>query len=224
MTTTMTKLAGVAVIKTDTATDNGERTFTARITTNDIDRDGEVLLPQGMDSKDFKKNPVVFWNHDYNQPIGISTELKRGDTYWTATAKIASTPFAQEIYTLMKEGVVRGVSVGFQPTESRPPSKKDLDMFGDTVRHVYSKWKLMEFSVTPMPANQNALITSVSKGMLSRERVKALFNVDVPKELPKPKRVVYFVPTIKRDPVDIAALEKRITAEVIARLTGRPYV
>jgi hypothetical protein len=63
-------------------------------------------------------------------------ELKRADNHWTATAKIASTPFAQEVWTLMKEGVVRGVSVGFQPTESRPPSKKDLDMFGDQVRRL----------------------------------------------------------------------------------------
>lgn len=99
----MNKIQGIAEIKTS---DSGERTFTAKITTNDIDRDGEVLLPQGMDSKDFKKNPVVFWNHDYNLPIGTSTDMKRADNHWTATAKLASTPFAQEIYTLMKEGVV----------------------------------------------------------------------------------------------------------------------
>lgn len=217
----MNKLACIAEIK---ASDEGERTFTAKITTSDIDRDGEVLLPQGMDAKDFRKNPVVFWNHDYNMPIGTSMELKRSDNHWTATAKIASTPFAQEVWTLMKEGVVRGVSVGFQPTESRPPSKKDIDMFGDQVRRVYSKWKLMEFSVTPMPANQNALIMSVSKGIISRDKAKSLFNVDVPEQVPARKRVIYFCPLAAPVPVDTQALVKQITAEVIAKLTGRPYV
>jgi HK97 family phage prohead protease len=217
----MNKIQGIAEIKTS---DSGERIFTAKITTNDIDRDGEVLLPQGMDAKDFRRTPVVFWHHDYTMPIGTSMELKRADNHWTATAKIASTPFAQEVYTLMKEGVVRGVSVGFQPTESRPPSKKDLDMFGESVKRVYSKWKLMEFSVTPMPANQNALIMSVSKGITTRDRIKSLFGVDVPTAAPQVKRVVYFCPTVKAVAFDTEALVKRVAAEVMAKITGRPYV
>lgn len=216
----MNKFQTVAEIKSDGAGD--ARTFTAKITTNSVDRDGEVLIPQGMDARDYKKNPVVFWNHDYNLPIGTAADMKRNDDHWTATAKLASTPFAQEVYTLMREGVVRGVSVGFVPIESRPPTKGDLSKFGDDVRRVYSKWKLLEFSVVPLPANQDALITAVSKGV-SRATIKSVLGVDVPEPpAPEPRRVVYFCPSVKR--ADTGAAVRQAVAETLARLKGRPYL
>ena len=62
----------------------------ATITTETIDRDGEVLISQGMDASEYKKNPVVFYNHDYAQPIGKITDIRR------TTGKIdASIEFAQ---------------------------------------------------------------------------------------------------------------------------------
>ena len=51
--------------------------FTATITAETLDRDGEVLIPQGMNSVEFEKNPTLFWNHDYSEPIGTTVELKR---------------------------------------------------------------------------------------------------------------------------------------------------
>ena len=217
----MNKFQTTAEIKSDGTGD--ARTFTAKITTSSVDRDGEVLIPQGMDIKDFKKNPVVFWNHDYNQPIGTAADLKKNDDHWTATARLASTPFAQEVYTLMREGVVRGVSVGFQPVETRPPTKGDLAKYGDNVRRVYAKWKLLEFSVVPLPANQDALITAVSKGV-SRATIKSVLGVDVPEDEPaiiQRKRCVFItMPEIKRDIGPAVALLAR---EAIAKRLGRVY-
>ena len=46
--------------------------FTAVITAETLDRDGEVLIPSGMNSKEFEQNPVLFWNHDYALPVGKS--------------------------------------------------------------------------------------------------------------------------------------------------------
>lgn len=218
---TMQKFQTTAEIKSDG--EGTARTFTAKITTNSIDRDGEVLIPQGMDARDFKKNPIVFWNHDYNQPIGTAADMKRNDDHWTATARLASTPFAQEVYTLMREGVVRGVSVGFVPIESRPATKGDIDKFGDGVKRVFPKWKLLEFSVVPLPANQDALITAVSKGV-SRAAIKSVLGVDVPEPpAPEPRRVVYFCPPIVHR-VDVAGAVRKAVAETMARIKGRPYV
>lgn len=36
--------------------------FTAIITAETLDRDGEVLIPAGMNSKEFEQNPTLFWN------------------------------------------------------------------------------------------------------------------------------------------------------------------
>ena len=45
--------------------------FTAVITAETLDRDGEVLIPQGMNSTEFDRNPTLFWNHDYAQSVKI---------------------------------------------------------------------------------------------------------------------------------------------------------
>jgi hypothetical protein len=51
----------------------------AKLTTDSVDRDGEVLIPQGMNAKEFEKNPVLFYNHEYDNPIGKVTNIKRVD-------------------------------------------------------------------------------------------------------------------------------------------------
>lgn len=182
-------------IKADIDSDSG-RSFTATITTNAIDRDGEVLLPEGMRSKDFESNPVVFWNHNYDMPIGKATDLQKHRDAWSATAELAKRPeghegewFPDTVHALMQQGIIRGVSVGFQPIESRNPSKKDKELFGEGVTNVYSKWNLLEFSVAPLQANQEALVTAVSKGLVTTAQAKAVFpDVELPAvtEAPRP--------------------------------------
>lgn len=186
-------------IKADINSDDS-RSFTATITTNAIDRDGEVLLPEGMRSKDFESNPVVFWNHNYDMPIGKATDLSKQPNAWSATAELAKRPdghegewFPDTVHALMRQGIIRGVSVGFQPIESRNPSKKDVATFGDEVTRVYSKWNLLEFSVAPLQANQEALVTAVSKGLVTSAQAKAVFpDVELPAvtEAPRPAEAV----------------------------------
>ncbi|HCD33498.1 MAG TPA: hypothetical protein DER01_13905, partial [Phycisphaerales bacterium] len=47
-----------------------DRSVVASITSISVDRDGDVLIPQGCDATDFLKSPTVFFNHDYNLPVG----------------------------------------------------------------------------------------------------------------------------------------------------------
>jgi len=64
----------------------------ATISTETIDRDGEVLIAQGMDATEFNANPVVFYNHDYAQPIGRVTDLRRSEKKIDATIEFAQRP------------------------------------------------------------------------------------------------------------------------------------
>ena len=150
------------------------RAFIAKITSDAVDRDREVLLPDGMDATDFEKNPVVFFGHDYTKlPVGKVTSLKRNGDHWLAKVQMAERPEGHDgewvpdtIFSLIKQGVIRGVSVGFEITSLRDrPTPADREKFGDTVRGVISRWKLMELSIAPLPANQEALIMAVSKGV-----------------------------------------------------------
>ena len=53
--------------------------FKATISTDSVDRDGEVMVPAGMNAKDYEPNPVLLWNHDTSQPVGRAVTLKRAD-------------------------------------------------------------------------------------------------------------------------------------------------
>ena len=185
MSTKLTKSLDV-VIKADA----DSHSFTAAISTNAVDRDGEVLMPQGMDATEFDKNPVVFYNHDYNKPIGKQVgKFKRDATQIVATAEFAKRPadlvgpwFPDEIRGLVQAGVVKGVSVGFSEVEGgcRQATKIDKDHFGAAVSRVFSMWKLLEWSIAPLQSNPDALIQASHKGFITPARCEELFGVVVP--------------------------------------------
>lgn len=158
------KADGVSNVKVD-----------ATISTETIDRDGEVLVAQGMDASEFEKNPVVFYNHDYAQPIGKITDIRRKADKIDATIEFAQRPsdfegsyFPEFVESLVEQGIVKGISVGFVPHSGgvRKASQKDREDYGESVRQVYSKWKLLEVSVAPLPANGEALVSAVRKGLV----------------------------------------------------------
>jgi HK97 family phage prohead protease len=159
----------------------------ATISTETIDRDGEVLVAQGMDSSEFDKNPVVFYNHDYAQPVGKVTDLRRGKGKVDATIEFAKRPddfegayFPEFVESLVEQGVVKGISVGFipQPGGVRKASQKDREDYGDSVRQVFSKWKLLEVSVAPLPANSTALVSAIRKGAVDPAQVDRWLTTD----------------------------------------------
>src|SRR5438477_13005023 len=78
----------VKAFSSDVRVVEGERAVSATITTTAVDRDHEVLIPQGCNSKDFQSNPVIFYNHAYADffggggtkeklPVGQCVALKR---------------------------------------------------------------------------------------------------------------------------------------------------
>jgi HK97 family phage prohead protease len=169
------------LVTKDMTVNEGERSVVAIINTAAIDRDGEVVLPVGMDATDFLRNPAVFYNHNYGMPIGRCLELYRTADGIRAKTQFASRPdnhvgewFPDTVFSLFQQGIIRGFSIGYGPIESRVASKKDIEQFGGEVRRVYQKWKLWEYSVAPLPANQEALAEAVSKGLVSKETLKAL--------------------------------------------------
>lgn len=166
----------------------GERAVVAKITTAAVDRDGEVVIPQGVNSKDFEANPVVYYNHDYwDHPIGQCVSIKREDGAIVAKTVFATRPETHPegkewapdtIFSLVKQRVIRGFSIGFIPIESRAATDKDLLAFGAECRRVHTKTKLLEYSVAPLPCNQEALTLAVSKGLCSEELAKRLQRIE----------------------------------------------
>lgn len=126
------------------------------LSTNDVDRDSEVLLPKGINVKEFKKNPILLWNHDaYNRPaIGkllmdtmeITEEKVSSDVQFD----IENDSYANMIYNKYKSGFLNSGSVRFQPTQTGDP------IYTEQRGVTFEKWNLIEFSAVNIPANTNA--------------------------------------------------------------------
>lgn len=157
----------------------GERMLEAAISTISVDRDGDVLLPSGIQTEEFRRNPVVLLGHDASAlPIGKATSIRRTPNAVMAEMQFAERPAAHPstaewlpdtVYDLFRQGVLSAFSVGFTIDEAKPATKKDVARFGPTVRRIVSKWNLLEFSVVTIPANQDALVTAVKSGQLRQD-------------------------------------------------------
>ena len=166
----------------------GERATVQVISTRDVDRDGEIMVPGGALLDEYKANPVVMWAHDYSMPpIARTTELRVEPDKITAKAVYSETPFADDIYRLKQEGIQTAVSVGFLTLQSvlngGPGWKETTDRLSDEwgvkpkafseVNAIHTKWLMLEYSDVPIPANPNAVTIATSLN-LSDETLERL--------------------------------------------------
>ena len=149
--------------------DDAERTVTAVISTGAIDRDKEVLLPKGLDTENYMKNPVVMWAHDYSDmPIGKARYIDKKRKEIVAQVEFADSEKANEVYELFKGGFLKAFSVGFIIKKSHAPTPDEIKKTPEwaVVYRVIDEWELLEFSAVPVPANPEALATAVKSATL----------------------------------------------------------
>ncbi len=189
-----------------TIDDSEPRTVISTISTGAVDRDKEVLLPKGAEMESYRANPVVLWGHDnQSPPIGKNVWIKTTSKGMIAKTEFADTPRGNEVFELFKGGFLKAFSVGFNPTEHRQPTTKDLTKHPEwaEVRRIYSKWEMLEYSVVPIPANPDALVTAVGKGLNVSDELWDELDMS---ELPVVKSVVMEL----ADPVVIDVLPEPV--------------
>ncbi len=143
-----------------------------------MDRQNEVVLPTGMLRKNHA-GMTVFYNHDTTRPIGVTQWIKPHNGRILAKFRCTDkTPFARDIFALAQDGVLRTYSIGFRPLESSPPTAAELREHPDWAEalRVHRSWELLEFSLVGVPANPEALMLAISKGISSpaREAMEAI--------------------------------------------------
>ena len=117
--------------------------------TNNTDRVGDVIETEAWTKgglQNYLNNPVILFNHDYNQPIGRAITLGTNDNGLQLKAKIAKS--AGHVGELIKEGVLGAFSVGFRV--------KDAEYMTETDGYKIKDAELLEVSVVTVPANQAA--------------------------------------------------------------------
>lgn len=143
--------------------------------TDAVDSYDEVVR-QNWRLERFNKNPVILWAHNSRElPIGqgINTRLEKGQLVTTIRfASEKANPRAEQVWQGIQEGTIRAVSVGFI-AHSYKWEKQD-----DNERLVLDDNELLEISVTPVPANPEALakLRARAKAMAVGENIIDAFK------------------------------------------------
>ena len=135
--------------------DSAAAPVTFVLSTDEVDRHGDVVSADGWVLDAYRRNPVLLWAHDYRRPaigraVGLWTEPRR----LMARMEFAPTGFAQEVAALYRTGFQWGVSVGFKPL--RFEERRD-EKTGAFLGVRFLQQELLEVSAVPVPANRNAL-------------------------------------------------------------------
>ena len=151
----MNKIFNLTSVFKAQSDDDGTIKIQGYASTNDTDRAGDVIekdawLQGGLDN--FKNNPILLFNHDYNTPIGKATGLEVTDRGLKIDGIISKS--AGKIADMVKEGILGAFSVGFRV--------KDADYIEETDGLRIKDAELFEVSVVSVPANQSAIF-SVAK-------------------------------------------------------------
>lgn len=148
--------------------DTGDRTIRHYISTIDLDRYEDVVLPGGMDAKDFLKTKTVLFNHNTDMPIGKNRELMMVNDGVIARTYFSQAPFANDIYTMHKEGILNSWSIGFRTKVQEYDEVREVN----TIK----EWELFEYSSVSVPANPNAidLAKSVCKSLSMKTEIMAV--------------------------------------------------
>ena len=132
------------------AEDDGSVMIRGMASTADFDRAGDSISAEAWQKgglKNFEKNPIILFNHDYDKPIGRATGLKAGPDGLELECKISKSAPAN-VAELVKDGVLGAFSVGFRV--------KDADYIKETDGLMIKDAELFEVSVVSVPCNQSA--------------------------------------------------------------------
>lgn len=128
------------------ATGEGGTEFESVLSAPTLDRDFEIIdqnafapLPESIPIHAF---------HDFHDPVGRGVPYYDGDVL-KVKGTFASTPRAQEIRTLVREGIIGSMSVGFMP-----PTREKGEDGVDHITHA----ELLEGSFVSVPSNREAAV------------------------------------------------------------------
>ena len=146
-----------------------------------IDNTGDMILPGAFaaDLPRFLSEGVVCWQHDWMTPIGVPLEAKEDGYGLLTRSRISRTANGIDAMTLIRDGVVKKLSIGYQvqdyevadraglartiaayglPLEKQASIVNNFDDMGLNAVYLLKRLKLYEYSPVTVPANDKAII------------------------------------------------------------------
>jgi len=125
--------------------------------TSRLGRDGHVLIPSGIDLSNYKKNPIILWQHNPAAPVARCTSIAVVDGELRGTGEFppaGTSDTADEVCGLVKSGIITTVSLGFNVSDAEPLDPKRPHA-GKRITHS----ECLEISLVSVPADTGAVIT-----------------------------------------------------------------
>src|SRR3990167_7470998 len=133
---------------------------------------GTRFDPKGVDLSQYRENPIVLYRHmrdggEYTLPIArglIDTLAIDADGKMHMVAEFTpeeTFPFGFQVYKLVRDGFLNMASIGAQILGEELIEEGEEGLKVKTI--VFTKWKLFEWSVVPIGANDDALVASREK-------------------------------------------------------------
>ena len=109
---------------------------------------GQIVLTQGIDTKNFEKNPIMLYMHERSTVIGRWDNIRKEDNKLLADAVFdTNIELAKTVKSQVDDGILRAVSIGV--------SNGKVENINGVETIV--KCELTEASIVDIPANKNAV-------------------------------------------------------------------
>ena len=139
------------------AVDEEKRTISGVASTPIVDRQGDVVLPEGAE---FEREISLLLHHDSKSPVGIARLKHAKDAVlFEASIPHITEPGrlrdrVDEAWHSLKHRLIRGVSIGFRSLDGGTELLKNGGL-------LFKATEILELSLVAVPANQQALIHSL---------------------------------------------------------------
>lgn len=118
-----------------------------------VDRGGDLIPPEAWQLSEYKTNNILLFNHNQDLAIGTA-DVRVTEEGLVAKAKISKSNEAPIPYIrdMIREGVIKSFSVGFDPMNSDEKSE-------DGTHTILKQANLLELSIVTVPMNQASVFS-----------------------------------------------------------------
>ncbi len=108
--------------------------------------------------------PVLLWQHDPGEPVGLWVELKEdGRGLWCKGKLLTEFERGRQAHVLMKHGALSGLSIGYDCRVWEIDQTQQTDPYGPCIRRL-KEIELWEVSIVTFPMNTEARIDTAKRG------------------------------------------------------------
>jgi len=132
------------------------------------DRDGESVSIALLNIENFKKNPIMVFDHNWSDAMGKVTHIEKDAKGLYVKAEMHKLTGRENVFEAVQKGITKTFSIGF--IAKTYTYLEDEDIFE------ISSAELVELSIVNVPSNQDAIFTptsqksmTVSKRMLKEQ-------------------------------------------------------